>query len=250
MSLINTSLTSLGVARSLATAQNQLATAMFRLSTALPNPEEKPANQSDQVSLNIGRYLGGLDEQLRGLSESLAIGQSAESMIADVRIALDELSVIVARAKEPSLEFDVRVSLQAEADAVRSHLDQQVAADSLAIKDKVAEDSSSDVSGQDAALPAAIPLVDVLSVEGALEATERLDEAQVTLAMFEERVAVILERLEEAVTNLRQVTESFSTAHNLARLREIIEKDTRNAVNAHDHANKEKVLLLLNPDSP
>jgi hypothetical protein len=248
MSLTTSGLSSIGVARSLATAQNQLATAMFRLSTALPDAEDKPPETGDSVSVRIGRYLGGLDDQLRGLSESLAIGQSAESMIADVRIALDELSVIVERAKEPSLDLNARVSLQVEADAVRSRLDQQVAADAVAIKDKVAEESSNDVSGQGGALPAAIPRVDILSMEGALETAERLDEARITLAMFEERVTVILERLEEAVTNLRQVTETFSITNNLSRLREIIERDTQNAVNVHDRTNKEKVLLLLNPD--
>jgi flagellin-like hook-associated protein FlgL len=248
MSLTTSGLSSIGVARSLATAQNQLATAMFRLSTALPDAEEKPPAAGDSVSLRIGRYLGGLDEQLRTLSESLAIGQSAESMIEDVRLALDELSTLVETAKDPTLDTSARVLLQNEADNVRLRLDQRVAADNIPVKEKVAEEASADKSDADSSLPAAIPPVDLTSVEGAWEAMDRLDQARNTLTMFQERVNVILERLEEAVTNLRQVTESFSTAQNLIRLREIIDRDASKAVTAHDYANKEKVLLLLNPD--
>lgn len=252
MSSINTGLTSLGVARSLATAQNQLATAMFRLSTALPNPEEKPANQSDQVSLNIGRYLGGLDEQLRVLSESLAIGQSAESMIADVGIALDELSQLVSTALDPELEPGSRESLQRQADEVRQRLEQRVAEDTVPLKDSQPSKEISAVAPDAAAaeppLPAAVPKVDLLSADAATQSAERIEEARATLSMFEERIAVILDRLEESVTHLRQVTESFSTAQSLGRLRQIIERDAENASAAHDKANKNKVLLLLRPD--
>lgn len=248
MSLTTSGLSSIGVARSLATAQNQLATAMFRLSTALPDADDKPPASGDSVSLRIGRYLGGLDEQLRTLSESLAIGQSAESMIEDVRLALDELSALVESAKDPALDISARALLQTEADNVRLRLDQRVAADNVPIKEKITDEASSDLTDSDSSPPAAIPQVDLSTVEGAWEAVDRLDQARSTLTMFQERVTVILERLEEAVTNLRQVTESFSTAQNLTRLREIIDRDASKAITAHDYTNKDKVLLLLNPD--
>lgn len=247
MSSINTGLTSLGVARSLATAQNQLATAMFRLSTALPNPEEKPANQSDQVSLNIGRYLGGLDEQLRGLSESLAIGQSAEAMIGEVSIALDELSAVVSIALNPEIDTDARQRLQQDAEAVRQRLDARVAADALPEKssDRTAP-SGGDSDSEN--LPAAVPRIDVTSVESALQSAERIEEARQTLKMFEARIGLILDRLEASVTNLRQITESFSTAQSLERLRVMIEQRSSQWDAVHDKANKDKVLLLLRPD--
>jgi flagellin-like hook-associated protein FlgL len=247
MSSINTSLSSLGVARSLATAQNQLATAMFRLSTALPNPEEKPANQSDQVSLNIGRYLGGLDEQLRSLSESLAIGQSAEAMIGEVSIALDELSAVVSVALDPEIDTEARQRLQQDAEAVRTRLDARVAEDALperASDQKVSSSDNSDSEG----VPAAVPRIDVMTPEGALQSAERIEEARQTLQMFEARIGVILDRLEASVTNLRQITESFSSAQSLERLRAMIEQRSGQWDAVHDKANKDKVLLLLRPD--
>jgi hypothetical protein len=254
VSLTTSGLISIGVARSLATAQNQLASAMFRLSTALPDAEEKSATSQDQVSLRISRYLGGLDEQLRNLSESLAIGQSAEAMIADVRVALDELSTLVTGALDPELEANARQTLQSQADEVRVRLDQRVAANALPLKDQSSSQTHTPAEGdedslvQDASLPAAVPRVDLSSPEASIHSAERLEEARTTLAMFEERISVILDRLEESTTHLRQVTESYSSEQSLERLKKIIDRDALQAAGVHDKANKEKVLLLLRPD--
>ena len=278
LSVTNTVVLSPGVRRSIATAQNQLATAMFQLSTGLRSPAGRSGGSSAEVSVRLESQIRGLDEGLRRLSEGIAIAQSAEELLDSIDGNLVQMADIAQAAQDERLPPEGRLALQTQLATLRDAISRNAEQDwgrTLFGQESVVPDtpveeggssagseSAADPSLTDAVTPAnpsPIPSIDVSSPAAAKAASQAVEAARLQLGEFRARVDQILGHLEASVTNLRMATESYTTGHTrlvddtfirdaLGLVKSQAKQDSQRVMETQANAHPSSVLVLLRPE--
>jgi flagellin-like hook-associated protein FlgL len=280
LSVTNTVVLSPGVRRSIATAQNQLATAMFQLSSGLRSPAGRNGASAAEVSVRLESQIRGLDEGLRRLSEGIAVAQSAEALLNSIDGTLAEMAEITVQAQEESLTPQARLTLQMQLTTLRDSISRNAEQDwgrtlfgeesvvpSAADGDSVGSadtdmlPSSPSATGEagDSVSPSPIPTIDVSTPSAARTASQAVESARQQLGEFRVRVEQILGHLEASVTNLRMATESYATGQvravddafirdALTRVKAQAKQESQRIMDIQANAHPSSVLVLLRPE--
>lgn len=279
LSVTNTVVLSPGVKRSIATAQNQLATAMFQLSTGLRSSTGQSGASAAEVSVRLESQIRGLDEGLRRLSEGIAIAQSAEELLNTIDGTLVQMADIAIQAQDEGLAPQERLALQTQLTRLRDVISRNAEQDwgrtlfgqeSVVPEPSVSEASSDEAIAEPApvetgsevnasANPSPIPTIDVSTPDAARSASQAVSAARLQLGEFRSRVEQILGHLEASVTNLRMATESYSTGQirpvddafirdAIGRVKSQAKRDSQRVMETQANAHPSSVLVLLRPE--
>ena len=278
LSVTNTVVLSPGVRRSIATAQNQLATAMFQLSTGLRSSTGRGGTAASEVAVRLESQIRGLDEGLRRLSEGIAVAQSAEALLNSIDDILADMADVARRAEDERLTPQDRLDLQTQLNELRDSIARNAeqdwgrtlfAQDSALpeparlqpLSDAVTESAPEKVTGQmdNKVNPSPIPLIDVSTAAAARAASQAVEGARQQLGEFRVRVEQILGHLEASVGNLRMATESYTTGkvrlvddsflrEALGRIKAQVQDESSRAIDSQANAHPGNVLVLLRPE--
>ena len=279
LSVTNTVVLSPGVKRSIATAQNQLAAAMFQLSTGLRSSSGQNGAAAAEVSVQLESQIRGLDEGFRRLSEGIAVAQSAEELLNSIDDTLGQMADITIQAQHEGLAPQERLALQTQLTRLRDVISRNAEQEwgrtlfgqESVVPEQIVSEASTDEAiaepapvdtgseGNASADPSPIPTIDVSTPAAARSASQAVAADRLQLGEFRSRVEQILEHLEASVTNLRMATESYTTGQirlvddtfirdALTRVKAQVKSESNRVMEIQATAHPSSVLVLLRPE--
>ena len=279
LSVTNTVVLSPGVKRSIATAQNQLAAAMFQLSTGLRSSSGQNGAAAAEVSVQLESQIRGLDEGFRRLSEGIAVAQSAEELLNSIDDTLGQMADITIQAQHEGLAPQERLALQTQLTRLRDVISRNAEQEwgrtlfgqESVVPEQIVSEASTDEAiaepapvdtgseGNASADPSPIPTIDVSTPAAARPASQAVAAGRLQRGEFRSRVEQILGHLEASVTNLRMVTESYTTGQirlvddtfirdALTRVKAQVKSESNRVMEIQATAHPSSVLVLLRPE--
>ncbi len=279
LSVTNTVVLSPGVKRSIATAQNQLAAAMFQLSTGLRSSSGQNGAAAAEVSVQLESQIRGLDEGFRRLSEGIAVAQSAEELLNSIDDTLGQMADITIQAQHEGLAPQERLALQTQLTRLRDVISRNAEQEwgrtlfgqESVVPEQIVSEASTDEAiaepapvdtgseGNASADPSPIPTIDVSTPAAARSASQAVAADRLQLGEFRSRVEQILGHLEASVTNLRMATESYTTGQirlvddtfirdALTRVKAQVKSESNRVMEIQATAHPSSVLVLLRPE--
>jgi len=121
-SVINTNVSSLNAQKNLATTQNQLSTALQRLSSGLRINSAKDDAAGLAIATRFTAQINGLNQAARNANDGISLAQTAEGALSEVTNNLQRLRELAVQSANSSNSSTDRASLQAEATQVISEI--------------------------------------------------------------------------------------------------------------------------------
>ena len=122
-SVINTNVMSLDAQRNLSMSQNDLATAMQRLSSGLRINSAKDDAAGLGISTRMTAQIRGLDQAVRNANDGVSLTQTAEGALTQVTNNLQRIRELAVQSRNATNSASDRASLDAEAQQLKAEID-------------------------------------------------------------------------------------------------------------------------------
>ena len=222
--IVNTNVPSLNAQRNLSKSQNELSTALQRLSSGLRINSAKDDAAGLFIAEQMTRDVRGSNQAIRNAADGISVGQTGEGAMGEISGMLQRMREIAVQSATGTITN--RVGLKAEVDQLQEEIKRIVdktnfngtnllnGTGSLTLQVGSESGDTVTISAVDltSIVGYAVNSVDVSSSTGAVTALDALKTAIDTVSEKRATFGAVMNRFEAVISNLKNATENITAA--------------------------------------